>query len=203
MTQEQITVTVEETKPLAVNVARRPTRPSNLPDLREENGFEPAEEDKPNPFVKPRKPSYGKEQEQKGALNLPQQVTKFFEQQGYTLSWVRALLQGQPDTPNIVSKMRKGYDFVKPEHFAFGGLENTFATEMNVGDFRGVLVYGDLVLMMIPTEVRQQNTAIKHARALQEQEDTDTKVGLGTKIRGIKDINESSSQSENLRFKKR
>ena len=77
--------------------------------------------------------------------------------EGFEHRWIRAEVNGQLDNQNVYSKMREGYELVRPENIP----EEYRATlpTMDDGKHAGVISVGGLLLAKIPLEtVEERNT---------------------------------------------
>ena len=131
-------------------------------------------------------------------LTLPPDVQASFEDQGYSLRWIRIYLNGQEDIKNIGRRLRQGYTFVTftelpPEYtnyYSHTKLQR-FDTE--------VVTIGDVALAKIPTKLKIESQRRSEQRAI-DQEDAVNRQLLqegSPKIKQLMPIfNESTSRSQ-------
>jgi hypothetical protein len=77
--------------------------------------------------------------------------------EGFKYRWIRAEVNGNLDNQNVYSKLREGYELVRPENIPeeYRGLLPT----MDDGKHAGVVSVGGLLLAKIPLEtVEERNT---------------------------------------------
>jgi hypothetical protein len=86
--------------------------------------------------------------------------------EGFSYRWIRAEVNGNLDNQNVYSKLREGYELVRPENIP----EEYRATlpTMDDGKHAGVISVGGLLLAKIPTETVEERNAYYRRRA-QEQ----------------------------------
>lgn len=86
--------------------------------------------------------------------------------EGYKYRWIRAEVNGNLDNQNVYSKLREGYELVRPENIP----EEYRATlpTMDDGKHAGVISVGGLLLAKIPEETVEERNAYFRQRA-QEQ----------------------------------
>ena len=83
--------------------------------------------------------------------------------EGFEHRWIRAEVNGQLDNQNVYSKMREGYELVRPENIP----EEYRATlpTMDDGKHAGVISVGGLLLAKIPTETVEERNAYFRQKA--------------------------------------
>jgi len=86
--------------------------------------------------------------------------------EGYKYRWIRAEVNGNLDNQNVYSKLREGYELVRPENIP----EEYRATlpTMDDGKHAGVISVGGLLLAKIPDETIEERNTYFRQRA-QEQ----------------------------------
>ena len=86
--------------------------------------------------------------------------------EGFKYRWIRAEVNGSLDNQNVYSKLREGYELVRPESIP----EEYRATmpTMDDGKHAGVISVGGLLLAKIPDETVEERNAYFRQRA-QEQ----------------------------------
>jgi hypothetical protein len=86
--------------------------------------------------------------------------------EGFKYRWIRAEINGTLDNQNVYSKLREGYELVRPENIP----EEYRATlpTMDDGKHAGVISVGGLLLAKIPEETVEERNAYYRRRA-QEQ----------------------------------
>ncbi len=91
-------------------------------------------------------------EERKKVWRPPQRLPKFEDQDPDNhYRWVRRELRGQDESSNVLSRIREGYEPVKPEEV---GLYDHPTIED--GRFAGTVISGDLMLMRIPKYMAEQ-----------------------------------------------
>ena len=70
---------------------------------------------------------------------------------GYHLRWVRYSLLGADDDANVLSRVRQGYEPVEPYEVNMKDV-----LTMEDGKYAGTVVSGDLMLMKVPVEIKDQ-----------------------------------------------
>jgi hypothetical protein len=86
--------------------------------------------------------------------------------EGFKYRWIRSEINGTLDNQNVYSKLREGYELVRPENIP----EEYRATlpTMDDGKHAGVISVGGLLLAQIPNETVEERNAYFRQRA-QEQ----------------------------------
>ena len=85
--------------------------------------------------------------------------------EGYHYRWVRHELKGVDDTRNVVSRLRQGYEPVKPSD-----LPEDFVTQVATdGPHAGAVINGDLILCKIPMENIRERRAYYSSKAQKQQ----------------------------------
>jgi len=86
--------------------------------------------------------------------------------EGFKYRWIRSEINGSLDNQNVYSKLREGYELVRPENIP----EEYRATlpTMDDGKHAGVISVGGLLLAKIPDETVEERNAYFRQRA-QEQ----------------------------------
>ena len=86
--------------------------------------------------------------------------------EGFKYRWIRAEINGSLDNQNVYSKLREGYELVRPENIP----EEFRATlpTMDDGKHAGVISVGGLLLAKIPDETVEERNTYFRQRA-QEQ----------------------------------
>jgi hypothetical protein len=86
--------------------------------------------------------------------------------EGFKYRWIRSEINGSLDNQNVYSKLREGYELVRPENIP----EEFRATlpTMDDGKHAGVISVGGLLLAKIPDETVEERNAYFRQRA-QEQ----------------------------------
>ncbi len=82
----------------------------------------------------------------------------------YHLRWVRYSLQGENQDANVLSRVRQGYEPVRPEE-----LDILNVLTMEDGKHAGTVVSGDLMLMKIPLELKAQRDKYFAGKAKAQQ----------------------------------
>tara|TARA_Y100001937_G_scaffold105713_1_gene146814 strand:- start:1274 stop:1738 length:465 start_codon:yes stop_codon:yes gene_type:complete len=74
--------------------------------------------------------------------------------EGMHYRWVRHELLNNPDDANVNSRIRQGYEPVKPEELGV-----TAPDVLDKGKYEGTVRSGDLILMKVPQEIVDQRDA--------------------------------------------
>jgi DNA-binding transcriptional MerR regulator len=105
-------------------------------------------------------------------LDIPEEVTKHFKNQGFSLRWVRVELAGQDDASSVSKRVREGYQFVTkteiPEDY-----RDFFGDTRKVRASSAVVCINELVLAKIETdaaEARQEHYEEKSSEAVRSFE---------------------------------
>ena len=85
----------------------------------------------------------------------PQKLQTQKAPEGMHYRWVRHELFNQSDDANVNSRIRQGYEPVKPEELGDGNVPDILDTGKHAGTVRS----GDLILMKVPQEIVDQRTA--------------------------------------------
>ena len=85
-------------------------------------------------------------------VDLPKDLIRKFEDNGFHLRWVRVLLGNDEDFRNVARRKREGYEFVKKEEIGdeFGSFE------LDKFKDRNIVVIGDLALMKLPIDNKER-----------------------------------------------
>jgi len=92
--------------------------------------------------------------------------------EGYSYRWVRCELRGDDEDGNVIDRQRQFYEPVKASEISDQGL---FAT-METGKHAGIIRSGDLILMKVPNEVKEQRAAHYAKKAADMQRSTDAEL---------------------------
>jgi|TARA_R100000781_G_C4070316_1_gene124240 hypothetical protein len=82
----------------------------------------------------------------------PQKLQTQEAPEGMHYRWVRHELLNQPDDANVNSRIRQGYELVRPEELGDGEVPDILDTGKHAGTVRS----GDLILMKVPQEIVDQ-----------------------------------------------
>jgi hypothetical protein len=103
----------------------------------------------------------------------PYDINKLPKLDGMTLQWHRVSFMGENDTKNIMKSMTRGWKPVLmstlKEAAAEGGFDIPYMTT-KFGEQEGVVGTYDLILMAIPTHIKQKyDEAVQRRKDLQQQ----------------------------------
>lgn len=108
----------------------------------------------------------------------PEQLRTPEPPEGWKYRWVRYEIRGTPDNRNVLSRLRQHYQLVTTDEIPDTGDFESF----QVGQYAGIIMSGDLLLMKVPIHIAEQRQDFYHkkARRMQkavdqefDQEDTD------------------------------
>jgi hypothetical protein len=85
--------------------------------------------------------------EEADALQIPEEVTERFKNQGMALRWIRVQIRGADDYQNVGKRQRDGWVFVTPDEVPELGASSIV---MEQGRYAGTVVRGDLALAKMP-----------------------------------------------------
>ena len=95
-----------------------------------------------------------------------------FESQGYIPRWIRHEIKGAEDSKNVVTKLREGYEPVRPEE-----LPDDYITDvLPAGRYQGTVRVGDLMLVKIPIETVEEKRAYVEQRTERLQDSIDASL---------------------------
>jgi hypothetical protein len=94
--------------------------------------------------------------------------------EGFQYRWIRAEVNGNLDNQNVYSKMREGYELVRPESVPeeYRGLLPT----MDDGKHAGVISVGGLLLAKIPKETVEERNAYFRQKAQEQLQAVDNEM---------------------------
>ena len=94
--------------------------------------------------------------------------------EGFQYRWIRAEVNGQLDNQNVYSKMREGYELVRPENVPeeYRGLLPT----MDDGKHAGVISVGGLLLAKIDKETVEERNAYFRQKAQDQLQAVDNEM---------------------------
>ena len=102
-------------------------------------------------------------------LTLPPEVQETFENQGYSLRWIRIFLSGQEDVKNIGRRLRQGYTFVAFDELPTEYVNYYSHTKLSRFDTE-VIAIGDVALAKIPTKFKLESQRKSEQRAISQEE---------------------------------
>lgn len=92
--------------------------------------------------------------------------------EGYAYRWVRCELRGDSQDGNVIDRLRQHYEPVMASEIADKGLFQSVET----GKHAGVVRSGDLILMKVPVEIKEQRTKYYAQKAADMQRSTDSEL---------------------------
>lgn len=100
-------------------------------------------------------------------LHVPQDVKEDYEELGFSLMWIRIMLNGQDDYQNIGRKQREGFEFVMASECP--EMASGFRV-VEHGNLAGCIVRGDVALAKQPLEYKEarRNATQKKTQQLEE-----------------------------------
>ena len=87
-------------------------------------------------------------------LEVPPNLVKRLEGEGFGTRWVRIMLEGKPDPVNVMTRMREGYEFVRKDQAP----EWPDAPSVDYGSHGNIIVIGDLALAKLPLDISRSRT---------------------------------------------
>lgn len=105
--------------------------------------------------------------------HIPEEVTKRFKAEGFTLRWIRYRIGEREDYSNISRKAKHGWVFVGPEEVP----EMAIATQLtNFGRYAGLVTIEDVALAKCRTKYVKELQQLKADRARQQIRAEEAKI---------------------------
>lgn len=92
--------------------------------------------------------------------------------EGYSYRWVRCELRGDDEDGNVIDRQRQFYEPVRADEIKDGTMYHTLQT----GKHAGVIRSGDLILMKVPNEVKEQRAKHYARKAADMQRSTEAEL---------------------------
>lgn len=89
------------------------------------------------------------EYQEPSLLDIPQNVTDRFADQGMKLRWIRISLKGQDDYTNVGKRQAEGWQFVTLDEVPEMGMSSMIRED---GRYSGTVCRGDLALAKLPIQ---------------------------------------------------
>lgn len=86
-------------------------------------------------------------------LEVPAELAKHLESQGYGTRWIRVAIRNDSDGENIFKRLREGYEFVTAGEAEANGWE--YPPLYDTGKHGSIIRVGDLALAKLPLEISQ------------------------------------------------
>lgn len=147
-----------------------------------------------------RKPNYNPISSE-SELDLPPDIVESFEGQGYSLRWIRILINnGAEDIKNIGRRLRQGYTFVTfdelPEEY------KQYYSSTKLSKFNSeVIAFGDVALAKIPTKFKVESQRRGEQRAIDQESAINRRLMQegSSKVRTLMPIiNESQTKAQSV-----
>ena len=123
------------------------------------------------PIVRETRESETREVTERKKVWLPPERLPKYKIEGYHLRWIRRELRGGAEDSNVLSRIRQGFEPVRPEEV--GAYD---VTTMEDGRWAGVIISGDLMLMKQPIEMKEQRDAFYHEKTDKAQRAVDAQL---------------------------
>ena len=137
--------------------------------------------------------------------HIPEDVVRYYDREGYTLKWVRVLLEEKVDSKNIRTRMAMGFQPVTNTELTNIADLPGIAAMFESSDFDkldGFVMSGDLALFKRPKEVEEAHNAYKIEQARNQIDGVRKQLGKETrKIMGEDNfIDESRTERIPVKF---